>query len=199
MFFIIQLFAMSEIDLVIRIKSGQRNAVNELVSRYSHRVMNTCHKFLLNKEDAEDISQEVFLEVFQSIHSFRADAALSTWIYRIAVTKCMDEIKKRKRKKRISSIGKILHLDEVTELLIGSLRTDQNLMQKEQMGHIMKSLDKLPDNQRIAFTLSKIEGYSNKEIAEIMNTNTTQVESFIHRGKQKLTVSLETILKNNFS
>lgn len=199
MFFIIQLFVMSEIDLVIRIKSGQRNAVNELVSRYSHRVMNTCHKFLLNKEDAEDISQEVFLEVFQSIHSFRADAALSTWIYRIAVTKCMDEIKKRKRKKRISSIGKILHLDEVTEPLIGSHRTDHNLMQKEQMSHIMKSLDKLPDNQRIAFTLSKIEGYSNKEIAEIMNTNTTQVESFIHRGKQKLTASLETILKNNFS
>lgn len=199
MFFIIQLFVMSEIDLVILIKSGQRNSVNELVSRYSHRVMNTCHKFLLNKEDAEDISQEVFLEVFQSIHSFRADAALSTWIYRIAVTKCMDEIKKRKRKKRISSIGKILHLDEVTEPLIGSHRTDHNLMQKEQMSHIMKSLDKLPDNQRIAFTLSKIEGYSNKEIAEIMNTNTTQVESFIHRGKQKLTVSLETILKNNFS
>jgi RNA polymerase sigma-70 factor (ECF subfamily) len=135
--------------------------------------------------------------VFQSIHSFRADAALSTWIYRIAVTKCMDELKKRNRKKRISSIGKILHLDEVAELLIGSHRTDQNVVQKEQMSHIMKSLNKLPDNQRVAFTLSKIEGYSNKEIAEIMNTNTTQVESLIHRGKQKVTASLETILKNN--
>ena len=188
---------MSDIDLVIKIKSGQRNAINELVSKYSHRVLNTCHKFLLNKQDAEDISQEVFIEVFQSIHSFRGDAALSTWIYRIAVTKCMDELKKRNRKKRISSIGKILHLDEVAELLIGSHRTDQNVVQKEQMSHIMKSLNKLPDNQRIAFTLSKIEGYSNKEIAEIMNTNTTQVESLIHRGKQKVTASLETILKNN--
>ena len=68
----------------------------------------------LNTQDAEDISQEVFVEVFQSLPNFRGDAQLSTWIYRIAVTKCLDELKKRKRK-RVSSFGRLLHIDDMLD------------------------------------------------------------------------------------
>ena len=83
--------------MIDRLKSNDRNAFTELIALYKNSVMTTCYRFLLDKEDAEDISQDVFVEVFQSIHSFRGDAALSTWIYRITVTKCLDEIKRRKR------------------------------------------------------------------------------------------------------
>ena len=93
---------MDEADLIKRIKAGDMAAFNELVRIYQARVINTCFRFLFTQEDAEDISQEVFIEVYQSISSFRADSQLSTWIYRIAVTKCLDEIKRRNRKKRIS-------------------------------------------------------------------------------------------------
>jgi len=158
--------------------------------------MNTCYRFLLNKVDAEDVSQEVFIEVFQSIQSFRGDSKLSTWIYQIAVSKSLDEIKKRKRKKRIAAIGHILHLDEVLNWLSGGIMPDQSIQEKEKMTEVMQALDRLPDNQRVAFTLSKIEGYSNAEIAEIMKTTLMAVESLVSRAKKKVSTELELILKN---
>ena len=186
---------MGDSELIDRIKAGDRFAFNELVNLYANKVINTCYRFLLDRQDAEDITQEVFIEVFQSVRSFRGDAKLSTWIYRIAVTKSLDEIKKRNRKKYISSIGKILHLDEIAHWLSGGTMPDRSLNEKEKMNDVYKALNTLPDNQRIAFTLSKIEGYSNNEIAEIMKTTTIAVESLIYRAKNNVSVELELILK----
>jgi len=150
---------------------------------------------LLDREDAEDISQEVFIEIFQSIKSFRGDSKLSTWIYRIAVTKSLDELKKRNRKKRITSLGKLLHLEDVANWISGGNMPDKALKEKENMKEIMTALNSLPENQRVAFTLSKIDGFTNKEIAEIMNTSTIAVETLISRAKKKVIVELGQILK----
>lgn len=188
---------MTDAELLLKIKAGNLDAFKELLDQYKQQVINTCYRFLLNKEDAEDISQEVFIEIYQSVHSFRGESKLSTWIYRVAVTKCLDEIKKRKRKKRIRSIGKMLRLEEVAEWLSGGSAADTNMLEKEQMKEMMIALDKLPDNQRVAFTLSKLEGYSNKEIADIMGTTTVMVESFISRGKKKVFEELKNILNKN--
>jgi RNA polymerase sigma-70 factor (ECF subfamily) len=170
-------------------------AFNELVLLFQERVINTCYRFLLNREDAEDISQEVFVEVYQSISTFRADAKLSTWIYRIAVTKSLDEIKKRNRKKRISSMGKVLHLDGLANWIIGGESPDKMLYKDEKMKAVMQALDILPDSQRIAFTLSKIDGYTNAEIAAIMDTTIIAVESLVSRAKRKVSAELEIILQ----
>ncbi len=188
---------MEEAELLQKLKAGDKAAFSELVRLYSNRVINTCYRFLLDKEDAEDVSQEVFIEVFQSIGSFRGDAKLSTWIYRIAVTRSLDEIKKRNRKKRLSSIGSFLHLDDVANLITGGSMPDKKMNEKEKMNAVMQALNTLPDNQRVAFTLSKIEGYTNTEIAGIMNTTTVAVESLIYRAKKKVSNKLEEILKNN--
>jgi RNA polymerase sigma-70 factor, ECF subfamily len=186
---------MSEIDLVKQLKSGDKQAFGELVDNYSERVINTCYRFLMNREDAEDISQEVFIEVYQSIRLFRGDSKLSTWIYRIAVTKSLDEIKKRKRKKRILEIGHLLHIDDVAFMITGGSMPDRELQENERMNEVLAALDKLPDNQRIAFTLCKLEGYSNSEIAEIMKTTLSAVESLISRAKRRAGAELELILK----
>ncbi len=178
-----------------RLKSGDKLAFNELVILYKHRVINTCYKFLLIQEDAEDVSQDIFIEVFQSIKSFRGDAKLSTWIYRIAVTKSLDELKKRNRKKRISSIGKILHLDDVANWISGGTMPDVDLETSDKMATINKVLNQLPENQRIAFTLSKIDGFENQEIADIMKTTTIAVESLVYRAKKKVSADLISILK----
>lgn len=177
------------------LSSGDSSAFNELVKRYGQRVINTCFRFLLDKQDAEDISQEVFIEVFHSIKFFRADAKLSTWIYRIAVTKCLDEIKKRNRKKRITSMGKMLHLDEIANWIAGGAMPDKQIQEQEKMKEVMEALNTLPDSQRVAFTLSKINGYTNAEIAEIMNTNTIAIESLVYRAKKKIGIVLEMIIK----
>ena len=188
---------MEEVDLISKLKNYDKSAFDVLINLYSKKVINTCYRFLLDKQDAEDLAQDVFVEVFQSIQSFRGDAKLSTWIYRIAVTKCLDEIKKRKRKKRITSLGKILHLDDIAYWISGGLIPDEPIQEREQLKQITQALNKLPDNQRIAFTLSKIDGYTNAEIAEIMNTTVVAVESLVSRGKAKANIELKEILKNN--
>jgi RNA polymerase sigma-70 factor, ECF subfamily len=185
---------MTEEVLVNNLKIGKPSAFNDLVRRYSPRVVNTCHRFLLNQQDAEDIAQEVFIEVYQSIKSFRQDAQLSTWIYRIAVTKSLDELKKRKRHKRFASFGKLLHIDDVIHWLSGGSMPDKGVQADEKMGEIQAALNTLPDNQRIAFTLSKIDGYSNPEIADILQTTVIAVESLIKRAKKQVSAALEIIL-----
>ncbi|MEI8193596.1 MAG: sigma-70 family RNA polymerase sigma factor [Flavobacteriia bacterium] len=177
---------MEDIDLILRLKKGEQGAFTVLIQTYSTRVLNTCYRFLLDQKDAEDISQEVFIEVFQSIQSFREDSSLSTWIYRIAITKSIDELRKRKRKKRLSSIGKLLQLDSVSNWLSGGAQPDAHLIEDEQMNEIQLIMDTLPENQRIAYTLSRIEGYTNGEIAEIMNTTTVAIETLIYRAKKKV-------------
>jgi RNA polymerase sigma-70 factor (ECF subfamily) len=188
---------MNDSEWLERFKANDKDAFNHLVQQHGERVLNTCYKFMLNKEDAEDVYQEVFIEVFKSINSFKGEAKLSTWIYRIAVTKSLDEIKKRNRKKRISSLGKIIHIDEVMHWLGGGTMADKSIKEKEKLQEMNNALNTLPDNQRVAFTLSKIEGYANPEIAEIMNTTVDAVESLVYRAKKKLNDELKRILKNN--
>jgi len=184
-----------EAELIIKIKAGDMSAFNALVQLYQKMVINTCYRFLLNQEDAEDTAQEVFIEVYQSINSFRQDARLSTWIYRIAVTKSLDEIKKRNRKKRITSVGKILGIESIVHWIAGGESPDKHIYQTEKLNEIMQALNTLPDSQRVAFTLSKIDGYTNAEIAEIMNTTLLAVESLVSRAKKKVSAELEEILK----
>jgi RNA polymerase sigma-70 factor, ECF subfamily len=186
---------MDDTDLLKKLREGDHTAFNELVTLYSEKVLNTCYRFLLDKKDAEDISQEVFIEVFLSIKTFRGDSKLSTWIYRIAVTKSLDEIKKNKWKKRIVSLGQMLHIDEVADWISGGQLADKSIIEKEKMAEVMQALNSLPDNQRAAFTLSKLEGYSNIEIAEILSNTTEAVESLIYRAKKNVIKKLEIILK----
>jgi RNA polymerase sigma-70 factor, ECF subfamily len=177
---------MSEADFLYKLQSGNREAFVLLLDTYQKPVLNICYRFLLNKEDAEDISQEVFIEVFRSIPTFREDSKLSTWIYRIAVAKSLDEIKKQKRKKRITSIGKALGIDINALIVAGKQRPDRNMEENESYSELLSLMNKLPENQRIAFTLSKVEGYTNDEIAEIMQASLVAVDSLIYRAKKKL-------------
>jgi len=172
------------------LKSGNNLAFTELLSLYQKKVLNLCYRFLLDRAEAEDVSQEVFLEVFHSIQNFREDSSLSTWIYRIAISKSLDELKKKSRKKRITSIGKTLGLDKVANWLVGSERPDERMEEQESLSQLMDALNHLHESQRIALTLSKIEGYSNTEIAEIMQTTLTAVDSLIYRAKQNLKIFL---------
>lgn len=177
---------MTDKELVNKIKSGDQSAFYFLVKQFQHQVLNTCYRFLLNKQDAEDVSQDVFVEIFLSIAHFRGDSKLSTWVYRVAVTKCLDEIKRRKRKKRISSAGRFLGLDFVSDWLMSDSKADEKYLAKEGMLELEKILSKLSQNQRIAITLSKMEGYSNAEVAEIMQLTKVAVESMIYRAKKNI-------------
>lgn len=174
---------LDEAALLTLLKQGNKAAFHNLIAAYQKNVINICYRFLLNLEDAEDVAQEVFIEIFQSIKHFRGEAKLSTWIYRIAATKSLDEIKKQNRKKRITAIAKSIGLEQITHWISSHERPDKVLEENESYRILLNALNKLPENQRIAITLSKMEDYNNAEIAEIMNTTVTAVESLIYRAK----------------
>jgi len=188
---------LTDADWLKLLKSGNKVAFNQLIVKYKSVVINTSYRFLLHKEDAEDVSQDVFIEIYQSIPSFRGDAKLSTWIYRITVTKCLDAIKKRNRKKRISSVGKLIHIDTISNWISGGTTADEKIHESDQLKEIFSILNVLPENQRVAYTLSKIEGFTNQEIADIMDTTVIAVESLVYRAKKKVTAKLQELFNKN--
>lgn len=179
---------MSETDLLQRLKQKDPDAFRALVELYQNRVIKTCYRFLHNQDDAEDVAQDVFIEVYLSISGFREEAKLSTWIYRIATTKCLDFIRKKKRKKRFFIKKDSSGLTPPIELVPAEASTqpDKQIEAQERVGILQQAVDSLAENQKIAITLSKYEGFSNKEIAEVMETSLSSVESLIHRAKKNL-------------
>jgi len=162
-------------------------------------VLNTCYRFVMNRQDAEDLAQDVFVEVHRSLESFREESKLSTWIYRIAVTKSLDHLRRMKRKKRFSSIKRIIGIDDPAEDLPSTSgdNPEQALAGKERAGILQDALNTLPDNQKTAFLLSKQDGYTNSEIADILQTSVSAVESLIHRAKKNLHDKLSRYYTNN--
>lgn len=183
---------MEEKQLVDNLIRGDENSFRLMVNQYRQTVVNVCYRIMLNTEDAEDIAQEVFIEVFFSIKKFRGASKLSTWIHRIAVSKCLDEIKKRKRKKRIAMFGKTTGLDEIVHWLSGNDFADAHIIHSEELEKLNIALNKLPENQRIALALSKIEGLSNTEISEILEKSVSSIDSMVFRAKQNLLINLNT-------
>jgi RNA polymerase sigma-70 factor, ECF subfamily len=179
---------MDDLELVQKLKNGDEGAFRLVVEKYQKLVLNCSFKFLRSKESAEDLTQEVFLEVFESIGSFRGNARLSTWIYRIAVTKSLNRIKHLKRKKRFAMLVSLFDHEETEERLAAPehIGPHHQLENRERADILHQALSKLPDNQRVAFTLSKYDEMSYEEIAMIMDTTVPSVESLIHRAKTNL-------------
>ena len=179
---------MSEENLVNNIKNKDLKSFKILVDEYQKKVLNTCNRFVNNREDAEDLTQEVFIEVYRSISGFRGDSKLSTWIYRIAVTKSLDFLRKRKRKKRFGIMKSISGEERLREELKATDISNPGTQAENQdrIKILNEALEKLPENQRVAFTLSKYDELSYQEIAEILETTIPAVESLIHRAKNNL-------------
>jgi RNA polymerase sigma factor (sigma-70 family) len=158
-------------------------------------VFNTAISFVQNREWAEDIAQEVFVEVYESIGKFNELSTLSTWIYRITVNKSLDSIRAQKSKKRFAFITSLFSPET------GALRYDTSNFEhpgilaekKENARFLFKAIDELPDNQKTAFILSQIEELPQKEIAVIMNMSVKAVESQIQRAKMNLRKKLENL------
>lgn len=174
--------------LLQQIICGDSNAFKQLVERYQYKVINTCYGFVHQKEDAEDVAQEVFIEVYRSIANFREESQLSTWIYRIAITKSLDFLRKQKRQKRLDYIRNILRLDDQVEQLPAPQSTSpQTILENQERARILQhAVDSLAENQKIAITLHKYEGFKYQEIADIMGISVSAVESLIHRAKNNL-------------
>lgn len=179
---------MTEAELIAGIKERQRPALQILVDRYRDQVIKTAFYFLGDMADAEDLSQEIFIEIIQSINDFRQTSTLKTWIYRITVNKALNMVKQRKRRGIFFRIGSLFHGDNPSntqDFAEPVIQTDA-VEKQETRAMIQKAIDKLPENQRIAFVLSRFDDQPYKEIAGIMNISLPAVESLIFRARQNL-------------
>jgi len=177
------------------IKEDSQLSFTEIVDLYQVKVRGICIGFLKNSEEAEDVSQEVFIEIYRSLKNFKGECALSTWIFRIATSKSIDQIRKKNRKKRFALFNRNIEPDE-TEYQNG---TEYDAERNERINALYKTMAMLPENQKIALTLSKIEGFSYKEISQIMKTTPKAVESLISRGKENMRKKLEYHYNELFS
>ena len=180
---------MSENELVEGILKKQEAAFKELVQLYQKQVISTCYGFVGNYHDAQDIAQDVFIEVFESIEKFRKEAKLSTWIYRIAVNKSINFKKQIARRQWVKSIESFFWKDANETQTAKAHKSDEPneaLEEIEKKLILHQAINKLPENQKIAFTLNKFDDLSYQQIAEVMNTSLSSVESLLHRAKMNL-------------
>jgi RNA polymerase sigma-70 factor, ECF subfamily len=170
----------------------------QLVESHQEKVRNTCFRFLKNREDAEDVAQDVFIQVHDSLDDFRSDSELSTWIYRIAVNKSLDFLRKQKRKKRFTQLTSLFGINQEEIVLSPLENPHQDLERKERNQILDSAIDKLPESQKIAITLSRYEGFSNKDLASIMKLSVSAVEALLHRAKWNLRKNLSEVFEKKF-
>lgn len=151
-------------------------------------VYNLSLHYTQNTEDAQEITQDVFVAAFQSLDSFQENSSLKTWLYRISVNKCLDFLKAKKRKKRFAFLASFF-FDNSTELKHDPPELNHpgiQMEQKEAMEILLYQINQLPDHQKTALILHKIEQKSQSEVAEIMNISPKAVESLIQRARTNL-------------
>ena len=177
---------MTETEIIQKLQQGNEPAFKMLVETYQKLVVNTCFGLLQNTEDAEDIAQEVFIEVFRSIQNFRADAKLSTWLYRIAVNRSLNHIRDNKRRKWFQSFDDVVKEKNLQLNHYASENPGTELENLQRANILHEAIGALPENQKTAFTLHKFEDLSYKEIAEIMEMSLESCRNLIYRAIRTL-------------
>ena len=178
---------MDDQTLIKQLNEGNAKAFEAFVLEFQGLVYNTCYSFLNHREDAEDVGQDVFIYAFKSINSFRGEASLSTWLYKLSMNKSLDFIRAKKRQKRGSGLLNSMDNEEMSKLNVSDTNQPDAQLEDEEKRQILHSaINKLPDRQKRAIILSRFEGLSQEQVAEVMETSVSSVESLLVRGKKKL-------------
>lgn len=173
----------NDTNFISQLKTGDDKTFKVFFMTYKELVFNTALHLLQNEEEAMDIMQEVFLDVFQSIHKFDERSTLSTWVYRICINKSLNQLRRRKLRRFVFLGNEIVHGNHNETLWAhpGVL-----LEHKEKAKKLYAAIEKLKAKEHVSFTLFHIQGLTQKEIAEVTEQSISAVETQIFRAKQKL-------------
>ncbi|MBI5416862.1 RNA polymerase sigma factor [Candidatus Poribacteria bacterium] len=176
---------MEEHQILEKIKNGDPDAFKELFETHKNMVFNVCFRISGNREEAEDITQDVFITAYKSLKQFRSESKLSTWLYRISVNLSLNLERKKKSAQWLSLDFLIDNKKE--QISDKSANNPQNILEKSETELIVQNaINSLPDNQRVAIILSRYERLSYQDISMIMNCSVSSVESYLFRAKQNL-------------
>lgn len=178
--------------LIAALMRGSKDAFSSVLEEHRDSVIRICKGFVTSTEDAEDIAQEVFIQLFRSASSIRGESRLSTWLYRVAVNKSINFIRSKKSK----------HLSDYRSIdtglrLVSDDESDNSLIRSDHKQALTYALDDLPEKQRTAFVLNKYEELSYEEVADVMQISLSSVQSLIFRAKKKLQESLKDYFEKN--
>jgi RNA polymerase sigma-70 factor (ECF subfamily) len=180
----------TEQDLVERLKNGQKQAFNQLVSSYQERLFKLAYGITLDREDSLEVVQDVFLSVYHHIQTFRQDSSLATWLRKITLHHCLNW--KRKWKRRFKWHHQSLEQENDFEPAEEIFNDPERLFREKQLeGALMMEIQALPEKIRLVFVLNAIEGLSYDEIAELLNIKKGTVSSRLHLARKSLINSLE--------
>ncbi len=161
--------------------NGDTKAYAVLIDRYKHMVYTMAAQIVKNKEDAEEVAQDVFLKAFKALNSYKGDAKFSTWLYKIAYYRSLDYLKKRQR--RISTTA----IDVSREYSISALDGEMDRMEvQEKQQMVKKAIQKLPEDDGVLITLHYYEELSLKEISEVMGHSPNALKVRLHRARKRL-------------
>lgn len=167
---------MNEETLIENLKKSDEASFVEIVNLYKKKIISLCYSYTEDKYEAEDLSQEVFINFFRSINKFRGDCAISSFLYRIAISRCLDFKRKKYVKTFLSGIEKEIAVEEYD---------------RDERFYIRSVIKALPKDVKTAVVLYYYVGLEQKEIAEILNTTAKAVEGKIYRAKAKIKKELE--------
>ncbi|NJK96994.1 MAG: RNA polymerase sigma factor [Bacteroidetes bacterium] len=191
---------MTDEEIIKQILQGNRDAYRFLVEKHQSMIFRTCMGFLHDKDETEDLTQEVFIQAFQSLQKFKGSSSFSTWLYRIAVNASLNKIRKAKKSSLFQRLGFFHGNDQMKtfDIPIPENEIPENaFLLDEQKQMVQSALNSLPENQRTAIVLSKYDDLSQKEIAFIMNTSEGAVEALIQRAKANLREKLLSLSKKS--
>jgi RNA polymerase sigma-70 factor (ECF subfamily) len=184
--------------LMLRVKRGNRAAFTELVEKYKQPVMNFVFRSLRDETEAEDLAQNVFLQVYKSRSRYVRTAKFSTWLFTIARNLCLNEIRRRSRHPAESLDEAHAENEDQPRQQFEDKKVflpTENVLHDELAQKIDEALAELPENQRSAILLCRQDELSYEEIAKILDCSLSATKSLIHRGRETLKEKLKPYLK----
>ena len=175
-------------EIINKVLAGIVSAYSELVNRYSSMVFTLAYNIILNREDAEEIAQDVFVKAFTSLPSFKQQSRFSTWLYKIVVNTALNKKKLRK----------LITVDITEQITEEELDDDYSLPQyesKDMRQHVQHAMSALPDNERICIVLYYLNELSVNEICEMTGITIANIKVLLHRGRKHLYNKLTELLK----
>ena len=186
-----------EKKLVLQSKSGDLQSFERLIKAYQKMAYNVAYRIMGNEEDAKDMTQEALIKVYRNIKGFRMDSSFSTWLYRIVMNTCKDEL--RKKKMKVISIDQPIQTGDgqmQMEIEDTSLHPDEILVSKETQTEVHDALQEVSEKNRVVVVLRDIKGFSYSEISDVLEVPVGTIKSRINRGRQELKSILMTKRRN---
>lgn len=175
--------AADEQQLILQAQKGSHEAFRALVERYMKQAYNVAYGFVNDHDDANDIAQESFVRVFQSIGSFRGDARFGTWLYRIVANVSLNRMKQKKRK--------MVHEETNNEIMMQAGHNLFTVQDADIQMHVERALHQLPTLQRAVVILRHIDGLSTRQASEILKCSEGTIKTHLYRGLKKLRQKLQ--------